>query len=163
MPRQFIVAELTPERIDQALPVVQTLDPGLDAEGWRAIAPTFDSADGDRGILAMLTGSGHIRGLLCFEVREYDGERILAVSRLIGTGLMDATATAQGLVEAAEMTARHHACPIAEIDLATLAMPREIERRAILAALAAQGYHSTGQRLTRRLDPADRGRAAGQA
>lgn len=151
MPKTFIVHPLSPRRIDQALPIVQALHGDLTVEQWRGVAAPFLAPTRDVGILACVSGSGHIRGLFCHQLTRERSMRILAVPIFAVVGLFDAGATAEALIESLERLADHMECGAVEIAQEGCVVSSSVPSIDATLLLARFGYRPRGEILSKLL------------
>ena len=145
MPKSFLVAPLPAERVGQALPVVQALDPALTPTRWQAMASPFLTPGAPRGIMACRMGTGHVRGLFCYAL---DGTGVLRIDPFAVAGLFDARATAEGLIEAIGQLAERFGAAGVTVNLEDCAAAT-VPQCDLAALFGAYGYRREGNVLTR--------------
>lgn len=104
---------LTPERIAQAFPLIQTAFPAVGLEDWRDFATPLASAKGpaDGGIIIAVSEQGYIVGLCCYRVaRDLQHGAVLMADPFVALDLYDPQAVVRALADAVESLARERRC-----------------------------------------------------
>ena len=115
MPRTYRVAQIGPNQIDRAYPLVETVEPSLDLKGWRALCGEvaghrYPGAEGDKIIVAT-NPLGYVQGLCVAAVKEStpDG-RVLDVPIFAVASAADEAGVVAGLLDYLRDCGRNETC-----------------------------------------------------
>ncbi len=104
---------LTPERVAQAFPLIQTAFPAVSLEDWRDFATPLASApcQADGGIVTVVSEQGYIVGLCCHRVaRDLQHGAVFMADPFLILDLFDQEAVVRALADAVESLARERRC-----------------------------------------------------
>lgn len=121
MSDNYTIRPLTPERIDEAFPVVAILDPGITPDEWCGYAETLlepsDSRHGN-GIITVQDPQGNIIGFSVYRIRpDLKRGRILDIENFAVVNLIGPQHAASALLKALEDLARDTQCECLSISL----------------------------------------------
>ena len=111
--RSLETRPLTPERIAQAFPLIQTAYPVVSLEDWRDFATPLASAQGpaDGGIITVVNEQGYIVGLCCYlDTQDLRHGAVLLANHFLILDLFDQQAVVRALADALESLARERRC-----------------------------------------------------
>lgn len=116
----FRSVALSGPRVSQALPLIQTAWPHVNARAWQGYSRFFLTRlrRTKAGIVAICDSSDYLCGLFAYEVRPdlHDG-LVLAVPLFMGADLQNSTVLIGNLLDAARQKARDFACAGLQIRL----------------------------------------------
>ncbi len=108
--RSLTIESLTPERIDQAYPLIQMVRPRLSVAGWQEHARERLGRP-DAGIMLLLDEGGLILGLFSWTVESHpDHGATLHAEDFVALDIVGSNRIAAALAWALEDTARRHGC-----------------------------------------------------
>ena len=108
--RSLTIEPLTPDRIDQAFPLIQMVRPRLSVADWRAHAHAL-LARPDSGITLLVDDRGLILGLFCWTVESHpDHGTTLDAEDFVALDIVGSNRSADALADALEDTARRRGC-----------------------------------------------------
>ncbi len=111
--RNLETRSLTPERVAQAFPLIQTAFPAVSLEDWRDFATPLARAQGpaDGGIITVVSEQGYIVGLCCYRVaQDFQHGAVLMADYFLILDLFDQNAVVRALADAVESLARERRC-----------------------------------------------------
>ena len=107
--RNLETRPLTPERVAQAFPLIQTALPAVTFEEWSDFATPLASPAGQAtsGVVTVISEQGFIVGLCCYRVeRNLHHGAVLMADPFVALDLLDLKAVARALADAIESLAR---------------------------------------------------------
>ncbi len=117
----YTIRPLTPERIDEAFPVIAVLDPGITPAEWADYAATLLAPSDPRhgnGILTVQDPQGRIIGISVYRIRpDLRRGRILDIENFAVVNLIKPQHAASALLKALEDLARERECECLSISL----------------------------------------------
>ncbi len=111
--RSLETRPLTPERVAQAFPLIQTAFPTVSLEDWRDFAtpPARAQRQSDGGIITVVSEQGYIVGLCCYRVaQDFQHGAVLMADHFLILDLLDQKAVVRALADAVESLARERRC-----------------------------------------------------
>ncbi len=111
--RNLETRPLTPERVAQAFPLIQTALPAVTLEEWRDFALPLVSPAGQAtsGVVTVLSEQDFIVGLCCYRVeKNLHHGAVLMADPFLALDLLDLKAVASALADAIESLAREWHC-----------------------------------------------------
>ena len=105
-----MIEPLTPERIDQAYPLIQMVRPRLSVAGWQNHARER-LARPDAGVMLLVDEGGLILGLFSWTLESHpDHGATLHAEDFVALDIVGSNRIAAALADALEDTARRHGC-----------------------------------------------------
>jgi len=126
--RKLNVSLLSPQEVDHAFPLIRTVCPAAELEGWRRFAAqrlAFGSTSGT-GILVVRNEQGCIVGIAAFQL-SYDllhGPTLYA-DHFCAVDIVDQSNVARALEGGIEKIARRHGCAAVHTTIASSGSARE--------------------------------------
>jgi GNAT superfamily N-acetyltransferase len=116
----YTAAKLPAEKVDQAFPLMRTVEPGLELAQWRdryAAMAAGDAAGGE--VVLVVSGpAGRYHALCVAEARRPpDREAAVAVSKLFIDGVLDAHGIARAMLDALAAYCRANGCVRLQIEM----------------------------------------------
>jgi len=154
--RHLTVRALTPERVDEAYPVVRAAMPTLSLRRWREFARRALAHSGEgapSGILLVESARGYIHGLCAFHVQhDLRHGPVLAIDELVTLDLVDTAPAAAALMAALEARARDLGCAAVRSHVPETA-PMRSGGAALRQLLERCGHSIEGTLLLKPVDP----------
>lgn len=144
--RELRLVPLTPERVDQAYPLIQAVYPGVTPEGWHAYARRILDRGGaeeggaaeEGGIATLQDPRGLIAGLFVYRIRrDLDHGRTLVADDVVALDIVRPDAVAEHLADALEEVARQHGCHAVHT---AVACGREADDHPLVSPMRALGH-----------------------
>ncbi len=111
--RNLETQPLTPERIAQAFPLIQTAFPSVSLEDWQKFAAPLASAQGqaEGGIVTVVSEQGYIVGVSCYRVaQDLQHGAVLMADPFLILDLFDQMPVVRALADAVETIAQKWRC-----------------------------------------------------
>ncbi len=111
--RNLETRPLTPERVAQAFPLIQTALPAVTLEEWRDFALPLANPAGQSasGVVTVISEQDFIVGLCCYRVeKSLHHGAVLMADPFVALDLLDLKAVASALADAIESLAREWHC-----------------------------------------------------
>ncbi len=151
--RNLQVKQLTADRLQQAFPLLQSLDPGLSLDRWLAYArslvgaPCCSEGPQESGVMSIENEQGYITALFtyrCFEDLRHG--RLLTAENFVALDLLDPETCAHALSEALEHLAAHLSCDAVH-SLISESEARGAGAGVMASVLKARGHLDRGRLL----------------
>ena len=153
--RGFAVRPLSPDRVDEAYPVVRAAMPDLSLERWRDFASRAvgePAVSPPPGIMLVESAQGYIYGLCAYRLQhDIRHGRVLVIEELVTLGLVDGASVAATLIAALEERARELGCAAMNLNMSDSFPPRP-SCSALRDLLTRNGHCVDGVRLLKRID-----------
>lgn len=149
MTGDFRSIALSGRRVSQALPLIQTTWPYVDARAWHGYSQFFLARlrQKEAGIIAICDAADYLCGVLVYEVRpDLRAGQILAVPLFVAADLQNSTALIANLLETVRQKARELRCTGLQIHL-------HQEQPALRSRLQALGLSDQAEYLWERVAP----------
>jgi hypothetical protein len=118
--RDVVIRSLTPQRVDQAFPLIQAIAPRIGLEEWRAFAQALLATGAGEaepaaipagGILVAEDGRGYLAGLVAYRVQhDLVQGPILVAEHFVAFDFFERDRIAEALARALEGLATGHRC-----------------------------------------------------
>jgi len=120
MGTNYVVKDLAPKQILQALPLARLVDANLSEEQWIDYAETLtdQATNGHCGIMTVQSKTGTIYGLSAYRLKnDLRSGRVLEIENFAAMDLRGGRSAAAALLRALERLARKHDCSCVSINL----------------------------------------------
>lgn len=111
MEDRFIAAPLAVRQIDQAFPIVQSIQPTLPIDDWRRFAVNLQALGGRRAGIMTAQRGGYIHGLYSYAVEPHiHHHRLLVIDNFVALDLFDPGGVTEVLLASMEALATELRC-----------------------------------------------------